>query len=69
MCLALFREAAAAGQLRDGDIDGYVLASRAMVCGLARMAADGHLPPAGEGETLSQLDFALTLFMADVFRD
>jgi AcrR family transcriptional regulator len=63
----LFREAAAAGQLRGDDIDGYVLLARGAVYGLARMAADGHLPPAADA--LSQVEPALALFMAGVFRD
>jgi AcrR family transcriptional regulator len=63
----LFREAAAAGQLRGDDIDGYVLLARGAVYGLARMAADGHLPPTGDA--LSQVEPALALFMSGVFRD
>ena len=66
---SLFSEASAAGLLRGDDIDGYVLASRALVYGLARMAADGHLPPADTGNGLGPLDAALGLFMAGVFRD
>ena len=66
----LFRQAAGEGLLRGDDLDGYVLASRALVYGLARMAADGHLPQLGlEDGALARLDSALTLFIAGVFRD
>lgn len=66
----LFREAQAGGHLRGDDIGGYVLASRALVYGLARMAADGHLPPAQAGEdSLQSLATALELFLAGVFKD
>jgi AcrR family transcriptional regulator len=64
----LFSEASAAGLLRGDDVDGYVLTSRALVYGLARMAADGHLPPAEASDALSRLEAALELFMAGVFR-
>jgi AcrR family transcriptional regulator len=64
----LYREAAAAGQLRGDDLEAQVLASRALVYGLARMAADGHLPPAGVGgDETAALDAALELFVAGLF--
>jgi AcrR family transcriptional regulator len=64
----LFREAAAAGQLRGGGIEAHVLASRALVYGLARMAADGHLPQVSAGvDAAASLERALELFVADVF--
>ncbi|HXQ14480.1 MAG TPA: hypothetical protein VN814_07665, partial [Caulobacteraceae bacterium] len=63
----LFSEAGAAGLLRSDDIDAQVLLARGAVYGLARMAADGHLPPTGD--PLSQVEPALALFMAGVFRD
>jgi hypothetical protein len=60
----LFREAAAAGQLRAGGIETHVLASRALVYGLARMAADGHLPQAGVGvDAAASLERAVELFV------
>src|SRR5580658_1578814 len=62
----LFSEASAAGLLRGDDVDGYVLTSRALVYGLARMAADGHPPPAEASDALSRLEAALELFMAGV---
>jgi AcrR family transcriptional regulator len=64
---ALFSEAAAAGLLRSDDVDAQVLLARGAVYGLARMAADGHLAPAAD--PLSQVEPALALFMAGVFRD
>ena len=65
----LFREAQAGGHLRGDDIDGYVLGSRALVYGLARMAADGHLAPAEPGgDNLEPLAAALELFLTGVFR-
>ena len=66
----LFRAEAAAGELRSEAIETQVLASRGLVYGLARMAADGHLPQlelAGDG--LAALDAALELFVAGLFRD
>jgi AcrR family transcriptional regulator len=63
----LFSEASAAGLLRSNDIDAQVLLARGAVYGLARMAADGHLPAAEEAQ--SQVDAALELFMAGVYRD
>jgi AcrR family transcriptional regulator len=63
----LFSEAAAAGLLRNDDIEAQVLLARAAVYGLARMAADGHLAPTDD--PLSQVEPALALFMAGVFRD
>ena len=57
----------AAARLCGYDGDGHVLLARGAVYGLARMAADGHLPPAGDA--LSQVEPALALFMAGVFRD
>jgi hypothetical protein len=66
----LFREAQACGHLRGHDIAGYVLGSRALVYGLARMAADGHLTPAAPGEDdLGSLATALDLFLAGVLKD
>ena len=62
----LFSEASAAGRLRGGDIEDQVLAARALVYGLARMAADGHLSP--EIDALTQVEPALALFMDGVFR-
>jgi AcrR family transcriptional regulator len=63
----LFSEASAAGLLRSDDIDAQVLLARGAVYGLARMAADGHLPPADDA--LSQVEPALALLMAGMFRD
>jgi AcrR family transcriptional regulator len=63
----LFSEAAAAGLVRSDDIDAQVLLARGAVYGLARMAADGHLPPTGD--PLAQVEPALTQFMASLFRD
>jgi AcrR family transcriptional regulator len=66
----LFGEAAAAGRLRDPDIDRNILASRALVYGLARMAADGHLPQGGAAsENERRMQAAFDLFLAGVFRD
>jgi AcrR family transcriptional regulator len=66
----LFRQAAAAGQLRGGDLEAQVLASRALIYGLARMAADGHLPQAGVGgDAAASLERALELFVAGVFKE
>jgi AcrR family transcriptional regulator len=65
----LFRAAAAAGELRSDDIAGQVLASRGLVYGLARMAADGHLPQLGlAGDGAAELDAALELFLAGLFK-
>jgi hypothetical protein len=45
-----------------------VLASRALVYGLARMAADGHLPQVSAGvDAAASLERALELFLAGVF--
>lgn len=66
----LFRAAHEAGELRSDDIGGQVLASRALVYGLARMAADGHLPQLGlAGDGTAALDAALELMLAGLFRD
>jgi hypothetical protein len=46
-----------------------VLASRALVYGLARMSADGHLPQTGVVADPAPLERALELFVADVFTD
>lgn len=61
---SLFTEAHAAGELRGDDVDGYVLLARATVYGLARMAADGHLPSTDDARR--QVEPALALFMAGV---
>ncbi len=66
----LFRAASEAGELRSDDIAGQVLASRGLVYGLARMAADGHLPQLGlAGDGTAALDAALELLLAGLFRD
>jgi AcrR family transcriptional regulator len=65
----LFAEAAAAGALRGDDVEGYSLASRALVYGLARMAADGHLPQVGvTGDAMPAVEHALDIFIAGLFR-
>jgi len=65
----LFGEAHAAGLLRGDNVAGYVLASRAQVYGLARMAADGHLSSLNVADRSGALYQALDRFMAGVFRD
>ncbi|HEX3407704.1 MAG TPA: hypothetical protein VHS81_10740 [Caulobacteraceae bacterium] len=47
-----------------------MLTSRALVYGLVRMSADGHLPQTGVGvDPAAPLERALELFVADAFTD
>lgn len=62
----LLQRARNAGQLApDADIDSVVLSCRALVYGLARMAADGHFPEwQPDGQPLDLMRRALADFIA-----
>jgi AcrR family transcriptional regulator len=68
MMIGLLTEARERGQLAEGlDFDHLVLAARALVYGLARMAIDGHFPEWHPSEPPSQaMQHALRLFIGQI---